>query len=46
MKDIVDINAALLELNQLVLDSYFLDIMHTNSFDVGVLRLNAGQKDT
>ncbi|MGN6614566.1 MAG: cupin domain-containing protein [Candidatus Nitrosocosmicus sp.] len=46
MKDIVDVNAALLELNQLDLDSYFLDIMHTNSFDVGVLRLNPGQKDT
>jgi mannose-6-phosphate isomerase-like protein (cupin superfamily) len=46
MRDIVDVNAALLELNRLDLDSYFLDILHTNSFDVGILRLNPGQKDT
>jgi mannose-6-phosphate isomerase-like protein (cupin superfamily) len=46
MKDIVDVNTALLELNQPDLDSYFIDIMHTNSFDVGILRLNPGQKDT
>ena len=46
MKDIVDVNTALLELDRLNLDSYFLDIMHTNSFDVGILRLNPGQKDT
>jgi mannose-6-phosphate isomerase-like protein (cupin superfamily) len=46
MKNIIDVNTALLKLNQLDLDSYFLDIMHTNSFDVGILRLNPGQKDT
>src|SRR5690242_9437525 len=46
MKDIVDVNAALLEMNQLDLNSHFLDIMHTNSFDVGILRLSPGQKDT
>jgi mannose-6-phosphate isomerase-like protein (cupin superfamily) len=46
MNDIVDVNTALLELDQLGLDSYFLDIMHTNSFEVGILRLNPGQKDT
>ena len=46
MKDIVDVNTAMLELDQLDSDSYFLDIMHTNSFDVGILRLNPGQKDT
>jgi mannose-6-phosphate isomerase-like protein (cupin superfamily) len=45
MKDIVDINTALLELDQLDIDSYFLDIMHTNSFEVGILRLIPGQKD-
>ena len=45
MENIVDINTALLELDQSV-DSYFLDIMHTNSFEVGILRLNPGQKDT
>lgn len=46
MENIVDINTALAELNQLDLDSYFLDIMHTNSFEVGILRLNPDQKDT
>ena len=46
MKDIVDVNTALLELDQFGLDSYFLDIMHTNSFEVGILRLKPGQKDT
>lgn len=45
MKYIIDVNTALLELNQLDLDSYFLDIMHTNSFDIGILRLDPGQKD-
>jgi hypothetical protein len=46
MENIVGINTALLELDTLDLDSYFLDVMHTNSFDVGILRLNPGQKDT
>jgi hypothetical protein len=46
MKNIVNVNTALLELDQLDLDSYFLDIMHTNSFEAGILRLNPGQKDT
>ena len=46
MENIVDVNTALSELDKLDLDSYFLDIMHTNSFEVGILRLNPGQKDT
>lgn len=46
MKNIVDVNTVLLDLNKLDIDSYFLDIMHTNSFDVGILRLNPDQKDT
>jgi mannose-6-phosphate isomerase-like protein (cupin superfamily) len=46
MKNIVDVNTALSELDQLDSDSYFLDLMHTNSFEVGILQLHLGQKDT
>jgi mannose-6-phosphate isomerase-like protein (cupin superfamily) len=46
MKNIVDVNTALSELDKPHPDSYFLDIMHTNSFEVGILQLNQGQKDT
>jgi mannose-6-phosphate isomerase-like protein (cupin superfamily) len=46
MKNIVDVKTALSELDQSDSDSYFLDIMHTNSFEVGILQLNPGQKDT
>ena len=46
MENIVDINTALLDLDKLALNSYFLDVMHTSSFEVGILRLNPGQKDT
>ena len=46
MENIVDINTVLLDLDKLDLNSYFLDVMHTSSFEVGILRLNPGQKDT
>ena len=46
MENIVDINTALLDLDNLDTNLYFLDVMHTSSFEVGILRLNPGQKDT
>ncbi len=46
MENIVDINTALSKLDRLDVDSYFLDLMSTNAFEVGILRLNPGQKDT
>ena len=46
MENIVDINTALLDLVSLDTNLYFLDVMHTSSFEVGILRLNPGQKDT
>jgi mannose-6-phosphate isomerase-like protein (cupin superfamily) len=45
MENIVDIKTALSELDRLDSSSYFLDIMHTNSFEVGILKLRPGQKD-
>ena len=46
MDNIFDLDSMLLELNKKGNSSYFLDVLHNNSFEVGVLRLNPGQKDT
>lgn len=46
MDNIFDLDSILLELNKKGNSSYFLDFLQNNSFEVGVLRLNPGQKDT
>ena len=46
MNNIFDLDSMLLELNKKSNSSYFLDFLHNYSFEVGVLRLNPGQKDT
>ena len=46
MDNIFDLDSMLIELNKKGNSSYFLDFLHNNSFEVGVLRLNPGQKDT
>lgn len=45
MENIVDTNIELLKLDQLDKSAYFLDLMNTNSFEIGILRLEPGQKD-
>lgn len=46
MDKIFDLDSILLTLDKKDNSSYFLDFLHNNSFEVGVLRLNPGQKDT
>ena len=46
MDNIFDLDSMLLELNKKGNSSCSLDVLHNNSFEVGVLRLNPGQKDT
>ena len=46
MDKIFDLDSILLNLDKKEDSAYFLDILHNNSFEVGVLRLNPGQKDT
>ena len=46
MDKIFDLDSILLTLEKKGNSSYFLDFIHNGSFEVGVLRLNPGQKDT
>ena len=46
MDKIIDLDSILLTLDKKGDSSYFLDFIHNSSFEVGVLRLNPGQKDT
>lgn len=46
MDNIFDLESILLKLDKKGSSTYFLDFLHNNSFEVGVLRLNPGQKDT
>ena len=46
MDNTFDLDSILLELDKKDNSGYFLDFLHNNSFEVGVLRLNPGQKDT
>jgi mannose-6-phosphate isomerase-like protein (cupin superfamily) len=46
MDKIFDLDSILLNLDKKEDSAYFLDFLHNNSFEVGVLRLNPGQKDT
>ena len=46
MDNIFDLDSILLKLDKKGNSTYFLDFLHNNSFEVGVLRLNPGQKDT
>ena len=45
MDNTFDLDSILLELDKKDNSGYFLDFLHNNSFEVGVLRLNPGQKD-
>ena len=46
MDKIFDLESILLNLDKETSSTYFLDFFRNNSFEVGVLRLNPGQKDT
>ena len=46
MDNIFDLDSILFELDKKGNSTYFLDFLHNSSFEVGVLRLNPGQKDT
>ena len=46
MDNTFDLDSILVELDKKGSSEYFLDFLHNNSFEVGVLRLNPGQKDT
>ncbi len=46
MDKIFDLDSILLKLDKKGDSAYFLDFLHNSSFEVGVLRLNPGQKDT
>ena len=46
MDNIFNLDSILLDLDKKDDSTYFLDFLHNNSFEVGVLRLNPGQKDT
>ena len=46
MDNTFDLDSILLNLDKKGNSAYFLDFLHNNSFEVGVLRLNPGQKDT
>ena len=45
MDNTFDLDSILLEIDKKDNSGYFLDFLHNNSFEVGVLRLNPGQKD-
>ncbi len=45
MDNIFNLDSILIELDKKDDSTYFLDFLHKNSFEVGVLRLNPGQKD-
>ena len=46
MNKIFDLDSILLKLDKETSSTYFLDFFRNNSFEVGVLKLNPGQKDT
>ena len=46
MDSIFDTDSVLSELDKTGVNTYFLDFLHTNSFDAGLLRLNPGERDT
>ena len=46
MDNIFDLDSVLLNLDKKDNSTYFLDFLYNNSFEVGVLRLNPGEKDT
>ena len=46
MDKIFDLDSVLLTLDKKSNSSYYLDFIHNSSFEVGVFRLNPGQKDT
>jgi mannose-6-phosphate isomerase-like protein (cupin superfamily) len=46
MDNIFDMDSILLKLDKKGDSTFFLDFLNNNSFEVGVLRLNPGQKDT
>ena len=46
MYSIIDTNSVLSKLDKKVENTYFLDFLHTNSFDAGLLGLNPGERDT
>lgn len=46
MHEIIDLQNVLSNLGKLESPTYFLDFMRNDSFEVGVLRLMPGQKDT
>lgn len=46
MDKIFDVDVTLLEMDKKDNSIYFLDFLQNDSFEVGILRLNPGQKDT
>src|SRR4028119_2164906 len=46
MDSIFDTDSVLSELDKTGVNTYFLDFLHTNSFEAGLLRLNPGERDT
>lgn len=46
MDKIFDVDVTLLEIDKKDNSIYFLDFLQNDSFEVGILRLNPGQKDT
>ncbi|MEJ7642927.1 MAG: cupin domain-containing protein [Candidatus Nitrosocosmicus sp.] len=46
MDSIIDTDSILSKLEKKGENTYFLDFLHTNSFDAGLLRLNPGETDT
>ncbi len=46
MDSIFDTDLVLSKLDKTGVNTYFLDFLHTNSFDAGLLRLNPGERDT
>ena len=46
MDSIIDTNSILSKLDKKSENAYFLDFLHNNSFDAGLLRLNPGERDT
>ena len=46
MDSIFDTDLVLSKLDGTGVNTYFLDFLHTNSFEAGLLRLNPGERDT
>lgn len=46
MAKIFDLDATLLKMDKKDNSIYFMDFLQNDSFEVGILRLNPGQKDT